>query len=45
LLTAATSDLKDEPLTRAAWRALALLAENRGDAAAAVKAWRHAAGG
>ena len=45
LLTAATGDLKDEPLTRSAWRALALLAENRGDAAAAVKAWRHAAGG
>ncbi len=45
LLTAATSDLKDEPLKRAAWRALALLAENRGDAAAAAKAWRSAAGG
>jgi HemY protein len=44
LLTAATSDLKDEPLKRAAWRALALLAENRGDAAAAAKAWRSAAG-
>jgi HemY protein len=45
LLTLATDDLKDEPLKRAAWRALALMAENRGDAAAAAKAWRSAAGG
>jgi HemY protein len=45
LLTVATEDLKDEALKRAAWRALALLAENRGDAAAAAKAWRSAAGG
>ena len=45
LLTLATEDLKDEPLKRSAWRALALLAENRGDAAAATKAWRSAAGG
>ena len=44
LLTVATEDLKDEPLKRSAWRALALLAENRGDAAAATKAWRSAAG-
>jgi HemY protein len=45
LLGLAAEDLKDEPLKRAAWRALALLAENRGDAAAAAKAWRNAAGG
>jgi HemY protein len=45
LLTVATEDLKDEPLKRSAWRALALLAEHRGDAAAAAKAWRSAAGG
>jgi HemY protein len=45
LLSVATEDLKDEPLKRGAWRALALLAENRGDAAAAAKAWRSAAGG
>jgi HemY protein len=45
LLTMATQDLKDEALKRAAWRALALLAEHRGDAAAAAKAWRSAAGG
>ncbi len=45
LLSVATQDLKDEPLQRSAWRALALLAENRGDAAAAAKAWRSAAGG
>ncbi len=44
LLTLATEDLKDESLKRSAWRALALLAEHRGDAAAAVKAWRRAAG-
>ena len=44
LLTLATEDLKDEPLKREAWRALALLAENRGDAAVAAKAWRSAAG-
>lgn len=45
LMTRATQDLKDEPLKRSAWRALALLAENRGDAAVAAKAWRCAAGG
>ncbi len=45
LLSVATEDLKDEPLKSSAWRALALLAENRGDAAAAAKAWRSAAGG
>jgi HemY protein len=45
LLSLATEDLNDEPLKRAAWRALALLAENRSDAAAAAKAWRSAAGG
>ncbi len=45
LLTVATEDLKDEPLKRFAWRALAQLAENRGDTAAATNAWRSAAGG
>jgi HemY protein len=45
LLTLATEDLKDEKLQRSAWRALALLAENRGDATQAAKAWRNAAGG
>jgi HemY protein len=44
LLTVATEDLKDESLKRSAWRALAMLAEHRGDAAAAAKAWRSAAG-
>jgi HemY protein len=45
LLTLATVDLKDEKLQRSAWRALAMLAENRGDATQAAKAWRSAAGG
>jgi HemY protein len=45
LLGVATQDLKDEPLLRATWRALALLADNQGDAAAAATAWRKAAGG
>jgi HemY protein len=43
LLALATDDLKDDLLKRGAWRALALLAEQRGDAAAASKAWRSAA--
>ncbi len=45
LLTLSTSDLKDEKLQRSAWRALAMLAENRGDTTQAAKAWRNAAGG
>jgi HemY protein len=45
LLGLATQDLKDEHLQRAAWRALALLADNQGDAVAAANAWRKAAGG
>lgn len=45
LLALAVQDLKDEPLLRSAWRALAALAEQRGDAAAATQAWRSAAGG
>jgi HemY protein len=44
LLTLATTDLKDEALQRSTWRALAKLAEQRGDAAAAARAWRSAAG-
>jgi HemY protein len=43
LLTLATEDLNDGVLKRAAWRALALLAEQRGDATSAAKAWRSAA--
>jgi HemY protein len=43
LLTLATEDLNDDALKRAAWRALALLAEQRGDATSAAKAWRSAA--
>jgi HemY protein len=45
LLTLASEDLNDEVLKRGAWRALALLAQNRGDASAASTAWRKAAGG
>ena len=36
--------LQDAALHRKAWRALAQLAEQRGDAAAAAAAWRQAAG-
>jgi HemY protein len=45
LLTLASEELNDEVLKRGAWRALALLAQNRGDASAASMAWRRAAGG
>jgi len=36
--------LQDAKLHRNAWRALALLAEERGDAEAAARAWKQAAG-
>ena len=44
LLSQAALGLQDAPLHRKAWRALAQLAEQRGDAAAAAAAWRRAAG-
>lgn len=44
LLSQAALGLQDAPLHRKAWRALAQLAEQRGDAAAAAAAWRQAAG-
>ena len=40
----AARQLQDEPLRRHAWRALAELAEQRGDAPAAADAWKRAAG-
>lgn len=44
LLKQAVRDLRDEPvLQRNAWRALAVLAEQRGDAAEAAAAWKQAA--
>ena len=44
LLRQAVRDLQDEPvLLRNAWRALAVLAEQRGDAAEAAAAWKQAA--
>ncbi len=43
LLTQAAQGLTDSGLQRQAWRALATLAEDRGDAAAAVHAWKQAA--
>ena len=43
LLTQATRTLTDDTLRRHAWRALAELAERRGDEAAAVQAWKQAA--
>ena len=43
LLTQAARNLEDEGLRRSAWRALAELAEQRGDAAAAAEAWKKAA--
>ena len=44
LLRQAVRDLHDEPvLLRNAWRALAVLAEQRGDAAEAAAAWKQAA--
>lgn len=45
LLTQATHGLQDTGLLRSAWRALAQLAEQRGDAAAAAQAWKQAAQG
>ena len=43
LLTQATTGLQDAGLHRNAWRALAQLAEQRGDDAAAAQAWKSAA--
>uniref|UniRef100_UPI0035AF5D60 heme biosynthesis HemY N-terminal domain-containing protein n=1 Tax=Hylemonella sp. TaxID=2066020 RepID=UPI0035AF5D60 len=43
LLRQALTQLKDEALRRRAWAALARLAEQREDAAAALEAWREAA--
>jgi len=43
MLTQATQGLSDSGLQRQAWRSLAALAEDRGDAAAASQAWKHAA--
>ena len=43
LLTQATQGLADSQLQRQAWRALARLAEDRGDTAAAAQAWKRAA--
>lgn len=43
LLTQAALGLQDPELHRQAWRALANMAEERGDAAAAGQAWRRAA--
>ena len=45
LLTQAVRSLRDERLRRQAWRALAELAEQRGDAEAAGEAWKRAAMG
>lgn len=45
LLTQATRALPDDPLRRHAWKALAELAEQRGDEAAAAQAWKQAARG
>jgi len=44
LLTQAALGLQDAKLHRAAWRALAELAEQREDASAAAVAWKRAAG-
>ena len=43
LLQAAIPRLSDAPLRSSAWKALAVLAEQREDSAAAAKAWREAA--
>jgi HemY protein len=43
LMSQAAGGLRDERLRRNAWRALALLAEQRGDPAAADQAWKRAA--
>lgn len=45
LLSQSTHGLQDAGLLRSAWRALAELAEQRGDAAAAAQAWKRAAQG
>ena len=45
LLTQATRSLTDERLQRSAWRALAQLAQQRGDQPAASAAWKQAAQG
>jgi HemY protein len=44
LLAACAPVLSDEAMRRSAWRSLAQLAEQRGDEAAALVAWRQAAG-
>ncbi len=44
LLTQAALGLQDPELHRQAWRALALLAEDRGDGVTAAQAWKRAAG-
>ncbi len=44
LLAAAVASLSDESLKRNAWRCLAVLAEEREDPAAALLAWKKAAG-
>jgi len=44
LMSQAAMGLKDAQLHRNAWRALALLAEERGDLEAAARAWKRAAG-
>lgn len=43
MLSAAMNDLHSPELQRRAWRALAILAEQRGDADAALTAWKKAA--
>jgi HemY protein len=43
LLVGCAAHLGDENLKRSAWRSLAFLAEQRGDAAAAIAAWKKAA--
>lgn len=43
LMSQAALGLKDAKLHRNAWRALALLAEERGDHESAAQAWKHAA--
>jgi HemY protein len=43
LLQSAVGRLSDAPLRASAWKALAIMAEQREDTAAAAKAWREAA--
>jgi HemY protein len=43
LLAGCAAHLGDEPLKRSAWRNLAFLADQRGDAAASLAAWKKAA--